>query len=1197
MTTRSVRHFMVIAGAAMALAAMPVLGFNTGTVSGLEVWLKADSGVATNASGTVTNWVDQSGKGHNGTASTAGNPKFASSSAALGGQPALAFDGTDSGITLGNLSASFPTAATLFVVTAINDTLYNVFVTRDNATYWRYDGDTKAYPGMFRANRINAYAQTPASGACLFQVDSSASLWRMFTNGVSLGTASADYNAGDSYRLGYGQGAGGFLGHISEVLIYSKVLSSAEAVKVGAYLVDKYGITVPIVDPDLAAINNANGAGGVTDASAVLNGSLVRTGSSATAVSVFYGPADGGTDPGAWAVPHAFGVSDSNTLPASYGYIASNLTANTAYYYTYAASNAAETVWPKTRQTFITGNVWMEKTADASEIGLKPGTVMVFRAVGATNCALTVRYRQSGGTAVSGQDFAALAGQLTIPVGATNAPLVVTPLPNWVRQENSTLDLVLDAGGYMIGSSSNASLTLANETVPAAPTNTWVALAAGSASNAANWSLGHTPRADELVLLGPYSVRDMTWDLTNVAGSWVQTEAYTGVVSIATRYDGALPYLDITGQCRVAGGSWTHPGNAGTAVYRMRVRVGGDFTLGTGAVFNVKGKGHGKGQGPGAGGNTGGNGAPAASHGGMGAAAFNPTYGSIVSPTNLGSGADSLGGGAVWLAVNGTATIEGTITAGVLVPSLAAGSAGSILVEAGSLAGGGLLDASVPYNVTGSNQRGGGGGRIAVILSGSSSFGAVRMKANGGQNLDGIFGAAGTIYRQTSSQTAGTGTLLIDNAGLTALAQTRVTPTDGNLTTYGLIIVTNKAVLGLNTNTLLNLGQLGNLAVFGPAESFVATPQIAGLGLPNDWTLSGYTLQVYTNLAVGGALTVTNATLELFAGWQTNVHVGGNLTVAAGGVISHGGNTNAEQYRLVMQVDGDMTVASGGAIDVTGKGYGKGQGVGRGYGSNNNSLPGASHGGRAAEHPEIWTTYLAWATNWISYGSVTAPTSLGSGGIGSGGGSAEIRVHGATVLGGNILAKGYPSGNLAGNAGGSIFLTSATLAGNGLIDASANTTAQYGGGGGRIAVILTNSSSFGSVVMRAYGAGTLRGAAGTIYRQAASQGTGRGVVTVTGDAAVYTTNTTTRLPPVGGGPVEGLKYVTLEATNYANVAILQPMTMGDLYLRDDRVKLRLNGNTLSLKARKHADWGTEPRVVYAGGEILWMFAGTIITVY
>jgi hypothetical protein len=708
--------------------------------------------------------------------------------------------------------------------------------------------------------------------------------------------------------------------------------------------------------------------------------------------------------------------------------------------------------------------------------------------------------------------------------------------------------------------------------------------------------LGHVPLTDELVLLGPYSVRDMTWDLTNVVSTWVQTEGYTGAVSIASRYDGALPYLDITGQCQVAGGSWTHPGNAATAVYRMRVRVGGDFTLGTGAVFNVKGKGHGKGQGPGAGGNTGGNGAPAASHGGMGGAAFSPTYGSIVSPTNLGSGADSLGGGAVWLTVNGTATIEGTITAGVIVPSLSSGSAGSILLEATSLAGGGLLDASVPYNVTGSNQRGGGGGRVAVILTGSSSFGSVRMKANGGQSLDGIFGAAGTIYRQTASQTAGTGTLLIDNAGLTALAQTLMTPAAGNLNTFSMIIVTNKAVLGLNTNTVLNLGELGNLAVFGPAQSFVATPQTAGLGLPNDLTLNGYTLQVYTNLSVGGSLTVTNATLELFAGWQTNVHVGGNLTVAAGGTISHGGNANVETYRLVMQVDGDMTVASGGAIDVTGKGYGIGMGAGRGHGSNNNSLPGASHGGRAAEHPLIWTTYLGWATNWITYGSVTAPTSLGSGGIGAGGGSVEIRVNGATLLAGNILAKGYPSGNLAGNAGGSIFLTSATLAGNGLIDASANTTSQYGGGGGRIAVILRNGASFGSVGMRAYGAGTLRGAAGTIYRQTVNQGTGRGVVTVTGDAATYTTNTTTRLPPVGGGPLEGLNYVTLEATNYANVAIMESMTMGDLYLRDDRVKLQLNGNTLSLKAKKHADWGTEARVVYANGQILWTFAGTVITI-
>jgi len=53
---------------------------------------------------------------------------------------------------------------------------------------------------------------------------------------------------------------------------------------------------------------------------------------------------------------------------------------------------------------------------------------------------------------------------------------------------------------------------------------------------------------------------------------------------------------------------------------------------------------------------------------GMGGDAYNPTYGSITSPTNLGSGAYTAGGGAVWLTVAGTGTINGTVSARAAAP-------------------------------------------------------------------------------------------------------------------------------------------------------------------------------------------------------------------------------------------------------------------------------------------------------------------------------------------------------------------------------------------------------------------------------------------------------------------------------------------------------------------------------------------------
>ena len=72
----------------------------------------------------------------------------------------------------------------------------------------------------------------------------------------------------------------------------------------------------------------------------------------------------------------------------------------------------------------------------------------------------------------------------------------------------------------------------------------------------------------------------MTWDITNAIGSWVQTEGYTGTVTVATLYPGtgAFTNLLIINDCSVAGGSWTHPANTGvaTAKERLCVTVGGD---------------------------------------------------------------------------------------------------------------------------------------------------------------------------------------------------------------------------------------------------------------------------------------------------------------------------------------------------------------------------------------------------------------------------------------------------------------------------------------------------------------------------------------------------------------------------------------------------------------------------------------------
>src|SRR5258708_6195117 len=62
--------------------------------NGLVLWLKADAGITTNATGAVTAWADQSGQNNNAVQTDdAKAPQFIPT--ALNNKPALHFDGVD----------------------------------------------------------------------------------------------------------------------------------------------------------------------------------------------------------------------------------------------------------------------------------------------------------------------------------------------------------------------------------------------------------------------------------------------------------------------------------------------------------------------------------------------------------------------------------------------------------------------------------------------------------------------------------------------------------------------------------------------------------------------------------------------------------------------------------------------------------------------------------------------------------------------------------------------------------------------------------------------------------------------------------------------------------------------------------------------------------------------------------------------
>jgi len=198
-------------------------------------------------------------------------------------------------------------------------------------------------------------------------------------------------------------------------------------------------------------------ASDITAASAVLNGRLLTT-NLFNAVSVFWGPTDGGTNALAWTNRIDF------AFPAAQGQFSTNVTlaaGDTLTFYRYYMSNDTLTAWADSTESVLSGELSIQAVDDvASEMTGDTGVFRVSRPATATNGALTVFYTL-GGTAVNGVDYTSLNGSVVIPEGETSADLMIEAIEdNDMTEGDESVSLTLTAGSYIIGTPSVDSLTL-----------------------------------------------------------------------------------------------------------------------------------------------------------------------------------------------------------------------------------------------------------------------------------------------------------------------------------------------------------------------------------------------------------------------------------------------------------------------------------------------------------------------------------------------------------------------------------------------------------------------------------------------------------------------------------------------------------------------------------------------------------------
>lgn len=350
-----------------------------------------------------------------------------------------------------------------------------------------------------------------------------------------------------------------------------------------------------------------------------------------------------------------------------------------------------------------------------------------------------------------------------------------------------------------------------------AATKTWDSGGANdNCSTIENWDSDTAPVAGDDIVIN--STADaIIWDSAcpQTVNSFLMDTGFTGSVQVNTTYSGDFNTFTITTNLTINAGTLTHKDNSSAETYKLNVSVGGNFTLGAGGIINADGLGYDMYYGPGYPPNNPNGTGLGGSHGGFGGhgwssnyygyGTFGATYGSVTAPINLGSsGARDTnaatngfpGGGAIQVTITGSFTHNGTITCDGSGASNqgAGGAGGSVFITTGSLSGAGSVGAdggsSNPFN------GGGGGGRISVILTGvnenfSNYSGSVTAKAT---SAGGLNGAAGTVYKQTTAQGAGGGTLTIDNNNLTTGAGvvTDLDGTTGRSVSVGTLTLQNK---------------------------------------------------------------------------------------------------------------------------------------------------------------------------------------------------------------------------------------------------------------------------------------------------------------------------------------------------------------------------------------------------------------------
>ncbi|MEM7394642.1 MAG: LamG-like jellyroll fold domain-containing protein, partial [Verrucomicrobiota bacterium] len=360
--------YRVYASNAMGTAWAPVSSsFNTllptgplpSHYSGLDLWLNGST-IGSNDADVVGFWPDDSGRDHHidRLAGGGSDPKYRVSQ--INGQPAVRYDGNDyqysthsfTGLTAYTI---FSVARYLTTEAASSD---RVICSRDNNFLFGFYAQSTEnwYAGGWiqQGGDLNTDWHVHI-GTLTDDPDPLAAFWTdgnlMTTNNTSSEIPHVPGRLALGARNNNNDKAS--KAAIAEVIIYDRVLSDAELLDIAGYLGGKYAIptALPISIFQQVGID-AISVTGITGHAAMLEADM-NLPESVFEVVAYYGPTDGGTDPGAWSNSVAIGSYTNHNVINVSG-MATGLNYLTPYFYTFVLQNSATTIWASASSSFVT---------------------------------------------------------------------------------------------------------------------------------------------------------------------------------------------------------------------------------------------------------------------------------------------------------------------------------------------------------------------------------------------------------------------------------------------------------------------------------------------------------------------------------------------------------------------------------------------------------------------------------------------------------------------------------------------------------------------------------------------------------------------------------------------------------------------------------------------------------------------------